>query len=100
MPKSCEPWEQIGAAIVTRQADKARAQALTRFGDEELIAEVERRGYVVICRQVLCGECGEMRSVSPQEAGQGVTCECCGEKIAPPIPLPGKEHDVPIAGAA
>jgi hypothetical protein len=100
----CAWWERREKPVVTTcdavVVEHCRHLAVLLAGDEELIAEIERRGYVVACRQIMCGECGEMRSVSPQEAGREVVCEFCGEKIDTSIILVGGESHVSIAGAA
>jgi hypothetical protein len=72
------------------------------IGDEELIAEIERRGYRVHCPEVPCPECGTMCSVPPGEAGQTVTCDFCGESIdtAPFLFAERGSSDALIAGAA
>jgi ribosomal protein S27E len=65
-------------------------------GDEELIAEIERRGY-----RVPCPECGTMQSVPPGEAGRTVTCDFCGEGIdTAPLSPAKRGFDAFIAGTA
>jgi hypothetical protein len=56
-----------------------RRLAVLLAGDEELIAEIERRGYRVHCPEVPCPECFEMVAVPPGEAE--VTCGFCGERV-------------------
>jgi hypothetical protein len=87
------------------------------IGDEELIAEVQRRGYRVHCPEVPCPECGTMCSVpprlrsprlrsgqagqAPREAGRVVTCDFCGERIdSAPLSPTERRADALIASAA
>jgi hypothetical protein len=81
-----------------------RRLAVLLAGDEELIAEVQRRGYRVHCPEVPCPECGTMCSIPPREAGRVVTCDFCGERFdtAPFLFLSAERgsSDALIAGAA
>jgi hypothetical protein len=79
-----------------------RRLAVLLVGDEELIAEVQRRGYRVHCPEVPCPECGAMCSVPPRKAGQTVICDFCGESIdtAPFLSAERGSSDALIAGAA
>jgi hypothetical protein len=101
----CAWWEwREGSVVTTCNAvvvQHCRRLAVLLAGDEELIAEIERRGYRVHCPEVPCPECGTMHSVPPGEAGRTVTCDFCGEGIdTAPLSPTGRGSDAFIAGAA
>jgi hypothetical protein len=106
--------------MLTKEKLREDEQELAQVSDEELITEVQRRGYRVHCPEVPCPECGTMCSVpprlrsprlrsgqagqAPREAGRVVTCDFCGERFdtAPFLFLSAERgsSDALIAGAA
>jgi hypothetical protein len=97
----CQPGQGPVTTCNAVVVGHCRRLAVLLAGDEELIAEIERRGYRVHCPEVLCPECGTMHSVPPGEAGRIVTCDFCGEGIdTAPLSPAGRGFDAFIAGAA